>query len=312
MIVKECKMDNPKVSIIMPCYNVGKYLDESMNSVLDQTYKNIEIICIDDGSKDDTLIKLNFYKNKDSRIKVYTQKNSGQSAARNIGYNNSEGKYIYYFDSDDLLSSNTIKECVYLAEKNNLDLVQFNAECIKEIEIDFHPSYRRIGLIPGEIYFPNKDYFDKTNFIGSVCINFIKKEILEKNSIFFVEGMKFEDTIFMVFLLCSVERIGYIDKDFFKRRIRDNSTMTEKGIDRSKDMYLEYEILKEYLLSHKELDKSKKKFIKEEMMHAYIACLKQKRISRLKIVLNLYKKKLLYLYFQTKLKNKKFRKGGYI
>ena len=93
----------PLVSIVIPVYNVENFVKDTLSSVCNQTYKNIEIICVDDGSTDNSLSVLNFYSEKDKRIKVLSQSNSGVSAARNNGIRAAEGEYICFLDSDDFM-----------------------------------------------------------------------------------------------------------------------------------------------------------------------------------------------------------------
>ena len=97
------------LSVIVPVYNTEKYLRECLDSIINQTFRDIEIICVNDGSTDKSLEILKEYALKDNRIKVITQGNKGQSVARNIGLNNASGKYITFIDSDDYLDFNTYK-----------------------------------------------------------------------------------------------------------------------------------------------------------------------------------------------------------
>lgn len=99
---------NPLVSVIIPVYNVEKYLRRCLNSVIDQEYKNIEIILVNDGSTDNSLEMAISYKEKDKRIKVFSQENQGLSAARNTGLDKSQGEYIIFIDSDDYVSKDYV------------------------------------------------------------------------------------------------------------------------------------------------------------------------------------------------------------
>lgn len=113
----------PKVSIIIPVYNSEKYIDTCLKSVLNQNYKNIEIIIIDDGSKDNSFKIIQKYSNTDKRIKYIYQENSGPSEARNNGIKNSTGKYIVFIDCDDTVESLYIEKLVNKIDTENLDLV---------------------------------------------------------------------------------------------------------------------------------------------------------------------------------------------
>ena len=112
-----------KVSIVIPCYNVDQYVGKCIESVLDQTYKELEIICIDDGSTDSTGNILDFYKTKDMRIRVIYQINQGLSETRNIGKDLATGEYLYYLDSDDYIEPDTIAVMLQKAIETEADIV---------------------------------------------------------------------------------------------------------------------------------------------------------------------------------------------
>ena len=114
-----------KISIIVPVYNTEKYLGVCLDSLISQTYKDIEIICVDDGSTDNSLQILNDYAAKDSRIKILTQKNQGPSVARNLGLEKAKGEYITFVDSDDWVSIDMCEKIYSKAIDTNADLVLF-------------------------------------------------------------------------------------------------------------------------------------------------------------------------------------------
>ena len=111
------------VSIIIPVYNVEKYVSECVNSVLSQDYKNIEIVIINDGSTDNSLEICKRIADSDSRVKVYTKKNGGLSDARNVGIKLSKGEYLLFLDSDDYISRNCVSIMLNAALKSNADIV---------------------------------------------------------------------------------------------------------------------------------------------------------------------------------------------
>ena len=118
----------PKVSVIIPVYNVEKYLCECLDSVINQTLKDIEIICVNDGSTDNSLEILKEYANKDNRIKVLTQKNQFAGVARNNGLKVATGEYIHFMDSDDILTNSAVYENLYNIVKNkNENIIKFGA-----------------------------------------------------------------------------------------------------------------------------------------------------------------------------------------
>lgn len=111
------------VSVIIPVYNTAPYLKTCLNSILNQTLTNIEIICIDDGSTDQSLMILKYYAKIDSRIKILVQKNQGAGAARNYGMKVAHGRYLSFLDSDDFFHPNLLKKSVFLADKTKADIV---------------------------------------------------------------------------------------------------------------------------------------------------------------------------------------------
>ena len=117
------KKENPKISVIIPVYNVEKYLAQCLDSVINQTLKDIEIICVDDGSFDGSLEILNKYKEKDERIKILTQKNQYAGVARNNGLKVAKGKYLSFLDSDDFFEPTMLEDMYKIAEKDDSDIV---------------------------------------------------------------------------------------------------------------------------------------------------------------------------------------------
>ncbi len=114
-------MENAKISIIIPVYNVSEYLPTCLDSVINQTYKNLEIICVNDGSPDNSAAILFEYAKKDSRIKVINQENRGLSGARNTGFEQATGEYVYFLDSDDYIHPQMLERLAKALEKENAD-----------------------------------------------------------------------------------------------------------------------------------------------------------------------------------------------
>ena len=110
------------VSIIVPVYNVEKYLRKCLDSIVNQTYKNIEVICVDDGSPDNSIDILREYRAKDDRVTIIRQKNKGLSGARNTGIKNATGKYIMFIDSDDWVELNMVELMTKKMDNKNLEL----------------------------------------------------------------------------------------------------------------------------------------------------------------------------------------------
>ena len=222
----------PKVSVIIPVYNVEKYLSKAIESVISQTLKDIEIILIDDGSTDKSYSIIQSYATKDNRIRVLKQKNSGQSSARNKGIELSRGKYLYFMDSDDFIQLYTLEMCYSLCERKNLEMVYFNAISFSDdIEYNFDSEYyRKNKILQENKCYTGEKFLDicmtENKYIASVCLYFFRKDKL--NGLLFYEGIYHEDELFTLLLINKINSLEYINKNFYNRRYRFNSVMTQK------------------------------------------------------------------------------------
>lgn len=223
---------NDLVSIIVPVYNVEKYLEKCLNSIVNQTYKNIEIICIDDGSPDNSINILNKFAEEDKRLKIIRQKNQGLSAARNTGIINSIGKYIIFIDSDDWIEDNMIEFMLNEIQKDDKDISicgQYNHYFYKNNE-----SIKKITLDKFQInIFQNyNDYFIenyKLHFpFGSSWNKLFKKELIIKNNLFFEKGRFHEDLLFVFRYLNLVQKIGVVKTPLYHYIVTRGNSITNK------------------------------------------------------------------------------------
>ena len=137
-------MEKVKVSVIIPVYNTAVYLSEAIGSIRRQTLTELEIIAINDGSTDDSLYVLENLQKEEPRLKVYSQANQGQSAARNVGIRHAVGEYLYFFDSDDFLSAEALEACYTTAIRQQSDIVFFDALIMDRISPNMpHLPYQR-------------------------------------------------------------------------------------------------------------------------------------------------------------------------
>lgn len=135
----------PKISVIIPCFNAGAYIDEAVNSVLSQTFQDFEIIIIDDGSEDQTHEIVMSYVEKDHRFKYIRQENKGLSASRNKGLQNAKGEFIQFLDADDLLSSDKFENQIAAFRKNNhIDIIYSEYLCFGDHNINKRWIYSRV------------------------------------------------------------------------------------------------------------------------------------------------------------------------
>ncbi|MDR2570126.1 MAG: glycosyltransferase [Oscillospiraceae bacterium] len=226
-----------KVSVIVPVYNVELYLRECMDSIINQTLQDIEIICINDGSTDNSPAILDEYRRIDNRIQIINQENKGLSNARNTGLDCAKGTYIHFMDSDDMLQTDTLIEAYTIAQEHKSDAVFFDASIIYENNelVEEYSDY------PATYYIRNNDYSGITEgkklfaamhkngeYRTQVCMQLIRTEFLIENDLRFYEGIYHEDQLFTLLCMLQAKRVYYINKPFFIRRIRTGSIMTEQ------------------------------------------------------------------------------------
>ncbi len=222
------------VSVIIPAYNVEKYVEDCLNSILNQTLKEIQVICVNDGSTDKTLSVLESCAENDSRISIISQDNSGQSAARNRGLTEAAGEYLYFMDADDILEVNALEELYAAAEKNHLDALYFDGTGFCSEGYDVSESllhyYLRENNYPeccagAELF---RKMTDNNEFRASPCLQLIRTQYLRNSGVLFHEGIIFEDNVFTLINMVFAQRTGYIKKAYFKRRYRAESTTTSE------------------------------------------------------------------------------------
>ncbi|WP_418536777.1 glycosyltransferase family 2 protein [Odoribacter laneus] len=221
-----------KVSVVMPVYNTGLYVAEALNSILNQTLRDIEIIVVDDGSTDNSCEIVSQLASTDSRIKFYKQaSNEGQAVARNIGLRYITGKYVYFMDSDDVLAADALECCYRKCEEEDLNAVIFEAEVLtedKETRFSFNYHYKDLeDRVYGGIELMNF-LLDTNQFCVSPCMLLLRASLLKRWSPVFYSGIIHEDQLFTVMVYLHATQMGYIKNSFFRRRIRPASTMTKK------------------------------------------------------------------------------------
>ena len=224
------KSNTPKISIIICAYNREEYLKRCLNSVKNQTLKNIEIICADDGSTDNTLDVFRKYANKDHRFKFFTQKNSGPGVARNKAIKMATGEYIMFLDSDDWIDLNTCEELYKKVKLNDLDILLFLMKNYSEETGEYYEdSYYNLTPIPDD--FENKvfSHEDISNIIFSIsisaCQKIYKRSLVKK--VHFAEKLLFEDNPFFWGVMLQAKRMSLLKKHFYLRSRHTSSITSE-------------------------------------------------------------------------------------
>ncbi len=227
----------PLVSIIVPVYNVERYLRECMDSLLNQTLQDIEVICVDDGSTDSSAAIMKDYAVHDGRIVILTKENGGLSSARNAGIAMARGEYLYFMDSDDYIDLDAMAHLYHEASKGGLDVLYFDGDAFFENE-ELQGTHGQYGK-----YYQRKMEYGKPqrganlfaemrkngDYRPSVCLQFIKRDYLARIGLKFIEGILYEDNPFSLQCILQAGRTRHIFKAFFHRRVRPESITTQKA-----------------------------------------------------------------------------------
>ena len=227
-------MTRIKVSVIIPVYNSVKYLKESLDSVLKQTLKEIEIICVDDGSNDGSGILLKEYATRDDRIVLFSQTNRGVSTARNVGIQAAKGEYIYFLDSDDYIEPDTLETACREMDIKNLGIVYFDTYAFSEGDIS-----EKIVEEKNKAYHRKNDYssiytgaqllyefLKNQDYVCSIWKQMIRRDLLQENNLCFYDGIIYEDELYTIQTMLLARRVSYIHRRLHHRRLRPNSIVT--------------------------------------------------------------------------------------
>lgn len=237
----------PKFSIIIPVYNVEKYIDGCLKSVMNQTYKDYEVIVVNDGTKDNSM---DIVKNYD--VKVIEQKNQGLSAARNTGVKNAKGEYLIFLDSDDSWNENLLEE-ISKSLKNNPDVVRFQIQETYEDSDEVKPYKEQ--AFKGKNGVEAFETISNFHFIENAWCYAIRREYYKKNKFLFKVGTIHEDyglTPLIIIKANKVNSIDYVGYNYLQRQGSIMSTTAyEKIQKRVGDMY------DHYLYLIKEINKTK-------------------------------------------------------
>ena len=218
-----------QLSIVIPCYNMEHYLPECLDSLLHQNLdvSDFEIIVVNDESKDDTLRIAKSYAEKNDNIVVVDKKNAGVGAARNSGYDQAKGKFIYFLDPDDYLAENTLPTLLGLMAKNSLDILTFKSKSVVQKRYPFSEDSDKL--------LEELDVKDGISYIASrkhkneIWWFIIKRDFIRSTGIRFIEGKWMEDAILTSELFCEAQRMAHVDLDVHRYRILPTSAMRNKS-----------------------------------------------------------------------------------
>ena len=251
-------MARPKISVIITVFNIERYIGECLDSVLNQSLKDIEVICIDDASTDHSPDILNQYAERDSRVRVIAQAQSiGPSTARNIGYREAKGEYVYQIDGDDWIVDGALERMYTCAAENQLDFLTFSASAFadtEEIRRKVYNSlnlYIRIGTYQGvmkgmELF---AECIRNGDFLGNLCCIFLNKDFFDSDNMYLADGLYASaDNNFQFYV--NAQRVMCIPDALYMRRFRENSIVTSpKTLIKFESMLTQY--IHEILIWHK-------------------------------------------------------------
>jgi len=245
-----------KISVVVPVYNVESYIEACVNSIINQTYSNVEIILVDDGSTDNSGLICDNFAEKDSRIKVIHTLNRGLSAARNEGIRNSSGDYIMFIDADDFITLNAVDDIVKkINEQKDVDIVvgkliyYYNEQ--KQVAENFAFDQNR---------FHNKSGIDVlTYFFEEIPVimwpavrSIYRRKLLLDNQLYFTEGITSEDLdLIPRIYMCANKIAAYNDPFYYYRQLRPNSIINSIN---TKKFYDIVSIIKKYEIQLREGD----------------------------------------------------------
>lgn len=305
-----------KISVILPIYNVENYLKEALDSLVNQTLKDIEFICINDGSTDNSLNILNAYAENDARFTVISQENQGQGVARNKGVELAKGEYIVFLDPDDKFELNAFDELYNFAKEKNANVIQFNYTKFEEysknkvVSISEHyKKYYGVDLNKKEKFhwldLMNDNLFVRPCFF--IFTRMYSTAFIKKYNIKCSPTRNGEDVLFVMQTLFNADEIYYLDKSLYLYRKHSFSITSKKsrtGFDIFTNIKYEEDFLKEKSL----LPKLNKYFKKYEISR-FILHYKYIPNEYISEYLELVKKYLTneeYKKFKNKIKNKSF------
>lgn len=264
---------NRLISIIVPVYNVEEYLERCIESIIKQTYENIELILVDDGSPDKCPQICDKWKNKDSRIQVIHKKNGGLSSARNAGIEVATGEYILFVDSDDCIVPEACEKLITYAD--DVDLVVGEATIYENNKIThrIHTNLKENFIYSGLECAVEE--IKAGEWFAAACYNMYRRKFIIENDLFFVEGILHEDIDYLPRLFLAAQTVKYMHYEFYEYIIRESSICSVKGEKNFNDLMNTYSRWTH--LNEKILDAKVKKMFDGELVKFYIATCREHR-----------------------------------
>ena len=221
----------PRISVIVPMYNVEDFIGECIESLRAQSFKDFEAVCVDDGSTDDTAQRARAAAGDDERFVFVSRENGGLSAARNSGLDVATGDYVSFLDADDRYAIAALESLIATATAGDLDVVEFSActeyeneaaRKLHEEDYSFRTTVR--GVWSGQALFAH--YWQMREYVSSACFHLVRRRLIEDNGLRFGEGLLHEDELFTPLMYAYADRVAFLNEPYYRRRMREDSIMT--------------------------------------------------------------------------------------
>lgn len=258
-------MNEELVSIIIPAYNVGKYLEECIHSLFFQTYTNYEIIIVDDGSTDNTYDIGKCLSAENDKVKLIRQENQGVSVARNTGMQNANGEFYIFADADDIVAPQYIETLVRLLEKADMGVVGFTSEKSK---LDTKVSMKSEDDCASDMI---EDLLCGTKYDGYLWNKIFQRKIIDKYNLKFMKNIAvWEDLLFVLEYLKNGDRIAISHEKLYFYRYREGSAVNNTRIDKYRSKYEVMEEIRNRNFSCTEQSQKKTAYLYFETMFSYL------------------------------------------
>lgn len=254
-----------EISVIIPVYNIQQHLRECLDSVLGQSYLHLQVICVDDGSTDESPAILAQYAQKDPRVQVIRQQNAGPGAARNTGLEAATGEYVIFLDSDDWFEPDFLEKMVDTAVREGADVaicraVEFDTNSGRELPSEWMMKKQ---YLPGKLAFAPQEMADHLfQFTyGMPWDKFYRRELLTTSGIRYPALKNSEDLAFVYPTLLAAKRIAVVDEVLIHHRINRMASVSNSRCGQPEAPYEAFQIVKEYLEQHQLMDTYRRSFL---------------------------------------------------
>ncbi len=290
-----------KISVIIPVFNVSKYLGTCLDSVFSQTYEDCEVICVNDGSTDDSGSILSSFSAAHPGMVVIDQKNSGLSAARNTGLRHAHGEYLLFLDSDDWIEPHALERLSSVSDGQ--DMICFNGRRY----LEDCGEYEEADTLTPEQNISGWDYYNKYSLqprrFAFVCVvlRAYRREFLIKNDLWFAEGIYHEDNRFTPMACYYAKDVRVINDVLYTYRIRRSSITTTRNLKRDKDLLETANMLSAFFVEKEDCSKT---VIYRALTHHYQAPFARSSAKEDKDLLPLINWRLYKTVSRTKARHK--------